>query len=177
MCIAMRFLIDRVSCVVLALVCLFMVSGCAVLPSVDVHRMGQDLVLFSAVEGRILQNGVPKPGVRIERSTYWSKDGEPRQSFTVTDALGYFSFPATRVSTPFNAFQKWFGEPLVQQYIYVREEGREVEVYRHSRKPFQLNNENVLSKIELEADLSQATVILGDYYQVNSVVREGEGQM
>lgn len=160
-----------------------LLSGCASMPSMpsmpsfDLHELGQDLVLFSAVEGRILQNGVPKAGLKVERSTYWSKEKEPRQSFTITDELGYYVFPETRVSTTSNYLQKWFGPPSVQQYIYVQYAGREIEIYRQSRKPFTPDEEKKPEPIVLESDLGQATVILGDYYQVDSVIQDSGKKM
>ncbi len=157
-----------------------LVSGCSALSelsSFNMHQVAQDMVLFAPVEGRVLQHGVPKPGLKVECLTYWSKEKKPQQHVTETDALGFYFFPETKVSAPQHLFHKWFSAEPMQQYIYLIESGREVELYRQSRKLSGVSEAKQLPTIQLESDLGQATVILGDYYQVNSVVRINSNTM
>jgi hypothetical protein len=70
--------------VLLLLVAAFALSGCG--------KMGGQ-VLFSQVDGVLLDGGKPLAGARLHRSWHWQNNDTKGNDTTTTDAAGRFHFP------------------------------------------------------------------------------------
>lgn len=74
-----------------------------------------DAHLCSAVSGRILNNGKPLAGIKIERELYYIDD-KTREDSTLTDENGYFTLPEVNVRSKAPGWL--FTEQLTKQVIY-----------------------------------------------------------
>lgn len=98
------------------------------------------MVLFSAMEGRVLHNGKPVAGAQIERSWRWSWKSENGADQTTTAADGGFVLPAV-VRT------SWMGsllphEPLVDQIISIQVAGKTYKAWAHFKRNYDTNGEH-----------------------------------
>jgi len=75
-----------------------------------------DAHLCSAVSGRIVNNGVPVEGLKVERSLV-DFDSKTRKDYTITDNNGCFTLPAVNIRS--RAPGSVFRELLTSQLIYI----------------------------------------------------------
>lgn len=61
----------------------------------------QEVVLFSALEGRLLYGGEPLTNAKVRRLVKWKDDTWEEDSFH-TDGDGYFSIPTLKVEAEFS---------------------------------------------------------------------------
>lgn len=119
----------------------------------------KDLILFSAVKGRVLDHGKPAVGLRIQRETFWNMEQVPREEFTTTDSEGYFSFPEMRATANFGFLAKLFHVPTVSQWIYVHKDGQEIATYVHSRGNYDPNTETGYPEIQFSCDFASKRTV------------------
>lgn len=80
------------------------------------------LHLFSEVQGVVVLDGRPVPGVQVERDYHWHWGNQKRTATVTTDAQGRFHFPEV-TGRSFTAFLPH--EPVVVQRITLRYRGKE----------------------------------------------------
>lgn len=131
----------------------------------------KDLILFSAVKGRVLDHGKPAVGLKIERSTFWNMEKFPRQEFTTTDEEGYFNFPEARGTADFGFLAKLFHVPTVSQRLYLQSAEKEVLLYASSRGNYEPNTETGFEEIQLTCDLKNEKSSTDDFYKIRCEVR------
>jgi hypothetical protein len=84
-------------------------SGCSNMAS---------LVLFSSIEGQLVNNGQPVAGSLITRTWFWHNKDVRGSDSTTTDAQGRFTLPAV---TSGNLMARLMPhEPVVQQQMHAR---------------------------------------------------------
>ena len=78
------------------------------------HAVRQDnLILSSAVEGQLLDNGKPVAGQKVQRVISWNMESEPRTEITTTNKDGRFQFPEVRGAAEFGILARLFHVPVV----------------------------------------------------------------
>lgn len=132
----------------------------------------KDLILFSAVQGRLLDHGKPLAGAKIERTSLWNMEDYPRQEFTTTDKDGAFSFPEVRGMADFGFLAKLFHVPTVSQSLYLHREGKEYLLYANSRGNYEPNTETGYPEIALLCDMKNLRVDGEDLFAVPCEVRK-----
>ena len=80
-----------------------------------------DAHLCSAVSGRILDNGKPVVGVKVERQLYYIDD-KKRKDSTLTDESGCFSLPEVNIRSKAPGWL--FCEQFTKQFIWVNTQNR-----------------------------------------------------
>jgi hypothetical protein len=75
-----------------------------------------DAHLCSAVSGRIVDNGKPVVGVKVERQLYYIDD-KKRKDSTLTDENGYFSLPEINIKSKAPGWL--FCEQFTKQFIWI----------------------------------------------------------
>lgn len=98
------------------------------------------MVLFSAIEGRVLDNGRPVAGAQIERSWRWSWKSEDGADRTTTAADGRFALPAVVRSSFLGSLLPH--EPLVDQIITIVQGGKSYKAWAHFKRSYDDNSEN-----------------------------------
>ncbi|MDH4395571.1 MAG: hypothetical protein QE278_07825 [Limnobacter sp.] len=132
----------------------------------------KDLILFSAVKGRVLDHGKPVAGLKIERSTFWNMEKFARQEFTTTDAEGYFSFPEARGSADFGFLAKLFHVPTVSQRIYLHQGKKEVLLYANSRGNYEPKTETGYEDIQMTCDFKNEKSEGDGFFEIRCEVRK-----
>lgn len=122
-----------------------------------------NLILFSAVNGRVLDHGKPMAGVKVERVTFWNMEKEARREYTTTDLQGQFSFPEIRSQADFGYLAKLFHVPTVMQRINLLNGNELVGLYANTRGNYEANSETGYPEIELKCDMSSKYLIGGDF--------------
>jgi hypothetical protein len=112
-----------------------------------------NLYLFSAVKGRIVNNGEPVAGIKVERSTFWNMEETPRLETTYTDENGYYTFNEMTGSANFGLLAKLFHVPTISQRIYCFNQTTEILLYANSKGDYSRNSETGLDTIEITSDL------------------------
>ena len=131
----------------------------------------KDLILFSAVKGRVLDHGKPAAGLRIERVTFWNMEKEARREYATTDPLGGFYFPEIRTQGEFGYLAKLFHVPTVMQRINLVGGKELVGIYANTRSDYEPNSETGYSEIELNCDLSSKHLIGEDFSNLKCEIR------
>jgi len=90
-----------------------------------------DAHLCSAVSGRILDNGKPVVGVKVERQLYYIDD-KKRKDSTLTDENGCFSLPEVNIRSKAPGWL--FCDQRTQQHISMNIEGKEYVLWSTSFK-------------------------------------------
>lgn len=81
----------------------------------------QEVVLFSALEGRLLYEGEPLPNAKVRRLVKWKNDTWEEDSFH-TDDNGYFSIPTLKVEAEFSPVSQF----VVAQELRVHAGGEDI---------------------------------------------------
>jgi hypothetical protein len=117
-------------------------------------------VLFSSVEGTVLDQGQPVQGAEIVREYEWVYTGEKGTDSTTTGSDGGFSLPAIEGSS--------FGasvlphEPLVAQKILIRRGGNEYRAWVNTKRNYDANGELEGRAIRLRCELTAESTAKGD---------------
>jgi len=97
------------------------------------------MVLWSAMNGRVLMNGEPAAGAVLVRDYLWhwkSKRGTER---TLANAAGEFSLPAIEG-------RSWLGflphEPVIEQVMKIEYQGRSYDAWASFKRDYNHNDEN-----------------------------------
>lgn len=113
--------------------------------------MGVSKVMFSPVQGIVLQGGKPVSGAKVVREYSWAWNDAERKDEAVTDASGRFQFPlATKASLLTSIFPH---EPVIHQKITIVHNGKEFLAWRFSKHNYDENGELRGKKIDLKCDL------------------------
>jgi hypothetical protein len=127
----------------------------------------KDLILFSAVKGRVLDHGKPAVGLKIGRETFWNMEKFPRQEFTTTDKEGYFAFPELRATADFGFLAKLFHVPTVTHRLDLFHNGEVINMYSGGRSSYEPSVETGYPIIELQCDLSTKYMFRGSMPSVD----------
>jgi len=97
------------------------------------------MVLFSAVQGRVLEDGKPVAGATLEREAKWTWKNEMRNDSTTSGADGVFAFDAIVGSSLLGSVLPH--EPVVHQKITIRHGGSAYEAWLHVKHSYDENGE------------------------------------
>ncbi|WP_425261051.1 DUF6795 domain-containing protein [Rubrivivax sp. RP6-9] len=97
------------------------------------------MVIFSAVQGRVLDNGKPVAGAQIEREFKWAWKDETGTDKATTGAGGEFSLPAIERSSFLGSLLPH--EPVIRQSITIRHGGKSYEAWLHNKHSYANNAE------------------------------------
>ncbi len=98
------------------------------------------MVLFSAIQGRVLDNGKPVAGAQIERTWRWSWKSEDGADRTTSAADGSFALPAVVRSSILGSLLPH--EPLVDQIITIQHGGKAYKAWAHFKRNYDDNGEH-----------------------------------
>ncbi len=98
------------------------------------------LVLFSAIQGRVLDNGKAVAGAQIERSWRWGWKNEDGADHTSTAADGSFALPAVVRSSLLGSLLPH--ESLVDQIITIQYSGKAYKAWAHFKRNYDDNGEH-----------------------------------
>jgi hypothetical protein len=111
----------------------FMLASCARTDSFD---WGQ-LVLFSAISGKVLDQGKPVPGLTLTRTVEWT--GDTFVDTATTDKEGAFAFPVLK---RFSLIRQVLpANTHISQSIKANHQGKERDIWRHSKSNYDNNGE------------------------------------
>ncbi|MDP3270302.1 DUF6795 domain-containing protein [Limnobacter sp.] len=139
------------------------------------HAVRQDnLILSSAVEGKILDHGKPVAGQKVQRVISWNMEAEPRTEITSTDKDGRFQFPEVRGAAEFGFLAKLFHVPNISLRIYIPVDGKDYMAYATSKNSYLENVETGLPYIRMKCDLKDKELFNGRLPIINCEIEESE---
>ncbi|MCZ8014455.1 MAG: hypothetical protein O9274_02040 [Limnobacter sp.] len=139
------------------------------------HTVRQDnLVLSSAVEGQLLDNGKPVAEQKVTRTLHWNMQAEPYTEITTTNEDGLFQFPEVRGAAEFGILAKLFHVPTVSIRIFVPVKDVEHMAYANSRNSYNESVETGLPLIRLFCDLKDREIFDDRLPVINCTVEESE---
>jgi hypothetical protein len=97
------------------------------------------MVIFSAVSGKVLQDGKPVPGATVEREFRWSWKDEIGKDSTTTGAGGEFSFSKIERSSFLGSLLPH--EPVVRQSLTIQHGGKAYEAWLLNKHNYNDNGE------------------------------------
>ena len=97
------------------------------------------MVIFSTVQGRVLDNGKPVAGAQIERTFKWAWKDETGSDTATTGATGEFALPAIERSSFLGSLLPH--EPVIRQSITIRHGGKAYEAWLHNKHSYDNNAE------------------------------------
>lgn len=92
------------------------------------------MVIFSAVQGRVLDNGKPVAGAQIERTFKWAWKDETGSDTATTGVTGEFVLPAIERRSFLGSLLPH--EPVIRQSITIRHGGKAYEAWLHNRHSY-----------------------------------------
>jgi len=113
-------------------------SVAALLAAAEGMAMGK-MVLFSAVRGKVVQDGRPVQGAVVEREFKWAWKDETGRDNATTDANGEFSFSPVVRSSFFGSLLPH--EPMVRQTILIRHGGQTYKAWMFDKGNYTDNGE------------------------------------
>jgi hypothetical protein len=148
---------------------LLVVLGCS--PSGGGERVGvfNKLVLFSAVDGVVLEHGQAVAGAIVAQKIVWSDDAaENTATQVITDAHGRFHFePITRAAGMARLIPH---SPMILQSIRVNHGGQEYIAWKHGKQTYEENSELHGRPLRLVCELTAPAQQEDDHYGVCRVV-------
>ena len=99
-----------------------------------------NMVLFSAIQGRVLDNGKAVAGAQIERSWNWGWKSEDGADRTSTAADGSFALPAVVRSSLLGSLLPH--QPMIRQIITIQHGGKTYKAWAHHKFNYEHNSEN-----------------------------------
>jgi hypothetical protein len=117
----------------LALVFSIFLAGCG-----EVNAMGE-VVLFSALSGKLSDKGKPVAGATLERETKWRWGKETIKDTATTTADGAFSFPAVKRKMLLGSLLPH--EPVIEQTISVSYGGKSYMLWATDKRDYENNGE------------------------------------
>ena len=129
------------------------------------------LVLFSRVQGKVLDHGVPVPGAELIQKIVWSDEGADNSEVrTHTDAHGHFSFePITR---PAGLTRLVPHAPMILQTIRISHAGRTFVAWKHGKQTYDENSELGGKPLLLLCDLSNPPEQVDYHYGICRVTAQ-----
>lgn len=127
--------------------------------------LSNQLVLFSDVQGTVLNNGKPVQGAELIQETVWSDNkNDVPQKQTQTDAQGRFHFPEVERSA--GAIRMVPHQPVILQKIIIHYQGVEYMAWRHTKNSYEANSELDGKPLELECELTREPDFEGTHYGI-----------
>ncbi len=124
----------------------------------------RDLVLFSPVEGRVLAQGAPVPGVRVEREAVFGWTRERIVDAVLTDADGRFAFDALLRR---NWLARWLPhQPNVRQTLTLAHAGRTWAAWQYHKSNYRLHGECEGRPLRLLCRLEAPQAHSGEMYGI-----------
>lgn len=114
------------------------VAGAGLLLATQGTAMAK-MVMFSAVSGKVLQDGKPVAGAVVEREFRWSWKSETGTDSTQTDASGAFRFPVIERSSLMGSVLPH--EPFVRQTILIKHGGKTHKAWMFDKGNYKLDGE------------------------------------
>mgnify|MGYP002378442702 FL=1 len=97
------------------------------------------MVLFSAVQGRVLEEGRPVSGATVEREYKWGWKDETGRDSTRTGPDGSFAMPAIERSSLLGSLLPH--EPVVRQSLTIQHAGRSYEGWLYFKRNYRADGE------------------------------------
>lgn len=97
------------------------------------------MVIFSAVKGRVLDNGKPVAGAVVEREFRWAWKDETGTDKTTTGADGGFTMPAIERSSLLGSLLPH--EPVIRQSLTIKHGGKSYEAWLYNKHNYDNNGE------------------------------------
>lgn len=139
------------------------------------HTVRQDnLVLSSAVEGQLLDDGKPVAEQKVTRTLSWNMQAEPYTEITTTNEDGLFQFPEVRGAAEFGLLAKLFHVPVVLIEVDLIEQSSKTSLYSTGRSSYKPAVETGFETIQMSCDLRNRELFLGRLPIVNCEVKESE---
>ncbi len=114
---------------------------------------GLSKVMFSEVQGVVLNGGKPVSGAKVRREFQWAWNDILEKDETTTDSAGKFSFPLlSRFSLGSSLLPH---EPVISQRIYIDHEGKEYLAWRYFKRDYNVNDELSGKSINLQCELKK----------------------
>jgi hypothetical protein len=132
------FSLRRVTSFAMALLLSVFLASCG-----EVEAMGE-VVLFSALNGKLLDKGKPVAGATLERETKWRWGKETIKDATTTATDGAFSFPAVKRKMLLGSLLPH--EAVIEQTISVSYGGKSYMLWATDKRDYENNGE--LSYVE-----------------------------
>lgn len=123
------------------------------------------LVLFSPVQGLILDRGIPVAGAEILQKIEWSDTPTKNPQYqTSSDSKGHFSFPLVQRS---QGIYRWIpGQWVMRQTLTIRYQGIDHLAWLHTKMSPALNSEMEGKPLNLVCDLSNTPDFEGTHYGI-----------
>ena len=147
---------------------LVVTGGCAMVAP-------KNWVLFSEVHGTVLMHGEPVAGAEvIETARISGDDAKNREQRAVTGADGKFHFPA--IVKPLGLLWRLLpGQPVVNQSIVIRFEGKDYEGWKHGKLTFAANTELDGQPLDFVCELTDRPDAVGTHYGICKQIAGGAG--
>lgn len=127
------------------------------------------LVLFSQVQGIVLNEGKPVVGAELVQKVVWSDDEvENRTQQMVTGKDGAFMFPA--IESNAGLLRLIPAQPTIQQTIMIRYHGNEYLAWLHGKSSYDANTEFDGRPLHLVCELTRQPDYEGKHYGICKAV-------
>jgi len=121
------------------------------------------MVIFSAVQGKVLLNGSAVKGAEVVRRYRWTWKREDGEDRTFTDEGGKFSMPPIERSSLLGSLLPH--EPVIEQTITIRHLGRDYDAWMLDKRDYDLNSElqgkAIVMTCHLEAEPARHGKVFG----------------
>jgi hypothetical protein len=97
------------------------------------------MVIFSAVNGRVLQDGKPVPGATVEREFRWAWKDETGKDNATTGGGGEFAFGKIERSSFLGSLLPH--EPVIRQSLTIKVNGKAYEAWLFNKHNYDDNGE------------------------------------
>jgi len=120
--------------------------------------------LFSEVNGAVFAGGVPVAGAEVEQFYKWENSNKSSEKSIETDSNGRFRFDAILDNSVFTTILP--SNPVIQQKIFIRYDGKEYEAYLFMKKNYDINGELDGKPLDLVCELDNRASREGGFYGV-----------
>ena len=122
------------------------------------------MVIFSAVQGRVLEQGEPVAGAVVEREFRWAWKDETGTDRATSGADGSFSLPAIERSSFLGSLLPH--EPMVRQTILIRHGGKTYKAWMFDKGNYDNNGELKGRPIVMVCRLENAPKKTGEVFGI-----------
>ena len=122
------------------------------------------MIIFSGVNGKVVEHGTPVAGATIEREWRWAWKGETGSDTTTTAADGSFTLPVVERSSLLGGLLPH--EPIVRQTILIHHAGKTYKAWAFDKGNYALDGELDGRPIALTCRLEDQPRRHGDVYGI-----------
>ncbi|MDK9695583.1 MAG: hypothetical protein OEL76_04270 [Siculibacillus sp.] len=126
--------------------------------------LGKKLVLFSEVTAVVVNGGRPVAGAEVVQTVSWSTKPPRTSPKVVSDAAGRVHLPAVVETSLLAGFLPH--EPVIEQSLVIRHDGREFEGWALIKHDYLENGETGGRALRLVCDLAAVPRYEGDWYGI-----------